>query len=548
MNVLVERPPSPSRSGAARPDPLCPKPALPALEVEGLEVRLGRTTALSDIDLSVAPGEILAVVGPSGSGKSALARAVLGLLLDRPGHVRGRIAHRFRDGLQVELRPGRTEAARLHRGRVGLVLQSGKAALEPGRRLGSLFEEVAARRRPGRSPAERRAEVVDKLAGLELSERVLQLPVEALSGGMAQRAMLALADLGEPELLVLDEPTTGLDTTAQARLVEQLWSAHERRRFTALLVTHDVGIARALARRVAMLKAGRLEGTPPAETLRPAPVGALLPRPAPSSPLPPALSLASVRKSYHGRPAVDGVCLEVPAGGAVALVGASGSGKTSIARLAAGLEQPDSGEVRLGSRSYAGPPPPQAVRILFQNPYSSLNPEQIAVHAVAELIQRWHGRSSSAAKEEALHRLLRLGVEPDRATARIGQLSGGQRRRVALARSLVGPTRLLVLDEPSTGLDPGRRSLVEAALADARAEDPDRALLIVSHDLRFVRSVADRVVVIDAGKIVDDVPADALDHPDRLGPLTRTLLEDARRVRGELPFGVGGALVRAAAP
>jgi ABC-type glutathione transport system ATPase component len=510
-----------------------------ALVVRALRVRFGATTAVDGVSLAVARGEILALVGPSGSGKSALVRAVLGLVDGRPGVVAGRVRHRLRDGGEVVLGPRRRAASRrLHRGAAGLVLQSGRAALEPGRRLGDLFREVARRRLPGLDAGARAARVEAALAAVALPTRVLEQPSGGLSGGMAQRAMLALADLGEPELLCLDEPTTGLDTALRARVVDLLAAAHARRGFTGLLVTHDPGIARALATRVAHVRAGRVQETAPAATLRPLPRLAASTDRRPGAG--PVLELEGVGRRFGAVDALSDVSFEVRAGTIFALVGRSGSGKTTLGRIAVGLERPDAGTVRVAGRPLGGGRArPGEARILFQNPYASLNPQDTPLGAVAEGIRLHLGLRRRAAREAAARRLLELGLERRQLETRILGLSGGERRRVALARALVGAPRLLVLDEPATGLDPDRRASIARLLTEARDAVPERGMLLIAHDLGFVRAVADEVLVLERGRVAERLAPASLDALEGRAPETRRLLEAAARVRGEGGASVG---------
>ncbi|NJK88542.1 MAG: ABC transporter ATP-binding protein [Myxococcales bacterium] len=563
-----------------------PSEAARTLDVEGLWVRSEKEraaiSAVRDVSFSLARSEMLAIVGESGSGKSVLLQALLGFSRGRPGIVAGSIRYHLADGRRLEpLRgferdagprgPSRGSASTIERrcrtlrGRaVGLVLQNGRAALNPFLTIGTQLREALARRRPNLSRDEAAHAMEDVLLSLNFRQpsKVLAVYPHALSGGMAQRAMFAMAVVGDPEILFLDEVTTGLDVTLQAEMLLLVRKYREERGTTGILVTHHLGHAEQVADRVIVMRRGRImqdltteelsspdteleeytsklvhaireEGRAPSEE-------EFAPRPKT-----PRLILKiddvgrtfRVRKSAFDRSparidAVSGVDLEIYRGETIAIVGESGSGKTTLARMMVGLEQPTSGRILFEGRDLLEASSTERkalqrrLQILFQNPYTSLNPAVTAVDAVAEALVVHRDLGWREAGEKALTLLDSLGVGR-RARQPLGTLSGGERRRIGLLRAMESGATFTVLDEPSTGLDAIHRLHVSDILRQHRAQDPERTFVIISHDLGFVRRVADRVAVMYRGRLVELVDAKDLSLAARHHPYTELLLESA---------------------
>ncbi|HET9052342.1 MAG TPA: ABC transporter ATP-binding protein [Candidatus Dormibacteraeota bacterium] len=547
--------------------------------VRGLHVRFPRdgatVHALRGVDLSIAPGEIVALVGESGSGKSVLGLALLGLL-PAQARVEGEVRAAGLDIVRA------TEARRreVRRSSLGAVFQDPLSSLNPSMRVGRQVEEVAG------SVAE--ATRLLEAAGIpDPGRRMSQYPHE-LSGGLRQRVMIAMAVAGSPRLLVADEPTTALDVTVQAQVLDLLRRLRDDVGCSILLITHDLGVGATVADRICVLYAGRLMESGPAAsvarrpshpytaallsarlTLRsprevelptlageppdprtPPPGCAFMPRcpvafdacgvgdpPAPqpaegsteSACLHPAGAVASTRRADHARlpvastgiggvrvedvvvtfgarhrllgrdvagfDALRGVTLDVAPGEAVAVVGESGSGKTTLLRVVAGLQAPTSGRVVLGEDAR-----PQMV---FQDPGSSLTPWLRVGELVGERV-----RHLDAADREArvAQTLALVGLPADVARARPVQLSGGQRQRVAIARAVIEPTGLLLCDEPISALDASLSAGVLNLLARLRRR-MGSALVFVTHDLAAARLVADRVVVMRDGQVVEEADA-----------------------------------------
>lgn len=570
-----------------------PSSALPpgvALRVENLRVLFGDgaspVVGLDDVSLTVHDNELLALVGESGSGKSVLLQTLLGLHRGSPGLVRGavhlaldegalspyegieEVIRRGRDGRwRVPARWRRRVEARFRgiRGRgMGLVLQNGIAALNPYKTIRWQLEHVQrlTGARGGGPAVDRMGEARGILADLGFTDpqRVLDSYPHELSGGMAQRAMIAIVLSLRPRIVLLDEVTTGLDVSLQAEITNLLRSYNRTHGMTGIVVTHDLGIAERLADRIMVMRGGRvleefgtgtldlLSGGHHPYTLdlfRAAEWSedAVLAESRPEATT--ALDLRGVTKSYQRRGrqrgertvAVRRADIRIQAGECVALVGESGSGKTTLARLTIGLTRPTAGEVVLLGRDLgsldlrAEKEVRKWTQILFQNPYTSLNPEMSVVGAVAEGLVIHEGLKPREADVQARALLTEAGLG-HRLDAVLGSLSGGERRRVGLVRALSCGGRVIVLDEPSTGLDAVYRSMLARMIERARAEDPSRTFVFVSHDLGFVSAVAERVIVMLQGKIVEECTgASLLDPAEPHHPYTEALLAAAKYVR-----------------
>ncbi|MCA9552569.1 MAG: ABC transporter ATP-binding protein [Myxococcales bacterium] len=565
---------------------LAPSPArgTAVLEVDGLTTRFevgGRlVTAVDRVSLTVQPGEIVAIVGESGSGKSVLLQSILGLVRGRPGVVSGSVTLRVGEqviepfsGIEQAVR-GRAAPRRwlatverrfagVRGTGVGLVLQNGRAALDPfwtvGRQLMAALTDKG-----GAKPTLQEAYAWLERLGFDHPEVIAAAHPHELSGGMAQRAMLAVVLAREPKLLFLDEITTGLDVSLQASVLKLLRRLHQQVGFSALLITHDLGIARGISQRTVIMRRGRVvqAGDTEAlferrlrldpytrELLEQGQVEAMertdliedlhLDAPAARGPL--AEADAVVKRFGAGMVALDQVSVAIQGGECVALVGESGSGKTTLSRILVGLLKADAGKVAFDGQALAGlgSRGGDAFRrrrtILFQNPYTSLNPEMRAEEVVAEALVLYRDISPQVARDaaEALLEETHLG---HRAKQRLALLSGGERRRVGLVRAMQSNADLIVLDEPTAGLDAVHRRDVAQMIWGCRSHKPDRALVIVSHDLGFVSQVADRIVVLYRGTVVEDVSVnDFLNQGTTHHPYTQLLWDASRYVAGVQP-------------
>ncbi|MGV9823234.1 ABC transporter ATP-binding protein [Nocardia xishanensis] len=514
-----------------------------ALLVRGLTVRYAnRSPAVRDIDLDVAPGEIVALLGESGSGKSSIVNAVLGLLPEGASAATGEL--RF-GGLPVD--PGDRRQMRAVRGsRVGLIPQDCTVALDPVLRVGpQILEGVAGARRL--SDEQRRARIAELLTkvGFEDPATIAHRYPHELSGGMAQRVLIAVALAARPALLIADEPSAALDTLAQARVMDWIAGLAERDGIGVLMVTHDLALAAQRAHRGVLLDRGTIVArgdlrtiAPVARGRRPAPVtitGSAAPAEAPpavfvnssaaelkspggsaAAPIHDAgavdlLRLAQVRKLYpglHGLTGVHEVSLDLARGAAVGLVGGSGAGKSTVARLLAGLESPDDGAVHYRGADLRGLDRGErrrfrrAVQLIAQNPYSSIDPRYSAQRAIEEPLRAFGigDRAARRARVAELADRVRLtgavlGNTPD-------QLSGGQCQRVAIARALATDPEVLICDEAVSALDNSAKRRIIDLLGELR-DDLGLAIVFITHDLTAAAELTDRLVVMREGRVVE---------------------------------------------
>ncbi|MFR0356393.1 dipeptide ABC transporter ATP-binding protein [Streptomyces sediminimaris] len=520
------------------------------LDVEGLGVTFttdtGDVPAVRGVALHVRPGETLALVGESGSGKSTVALAALGLL---PGSAR--VSGRVRVGGTQVVGAGEAELARLRGRTASMVFQEPATALDPLTRVGAQIAEVIRNHRPlSRAEAAREAVGLLRRVGIPEPERRASAFPFQLSGGQRQRVVIAMAIANSPGLLIADEPTTALDVTVQAEILDLLRGLASDSGTGVLLVTHNMGVVADFADRVAVMLRGEIVETGPVEEvlLRPrheytrrllaaVPRLALSGEDAPAREGTEVVALRDVRVRFGRGPravrALDGVTLDVRPGETVGLVGESGSGKSTAARVALGLIPPDSGTVSLfgtdlgRSRGRKRRALLSGVGVVFQDPVASLDARMSVAECVAEPL-RTHRRDMSAADRRArVAEVLELVRLPRESAARgPRELSGGQRQRVSLARSLVLGPRLLVADEPTSALDVSVQRTVLEVIAELQRE-LGFACLFVSHDLAVVQEFAQRVVVMRSGRVEEQGPT--------MATLLRPGTEYTRRLIAAVP-------------
>ena len=494
----------------------------PILEAAGLTVALpGAGEVVRGVDLAVAPGECLAIVGESGAGKSVLARTLLGLTQDdRGATVRAQTLRLAGTDLT---RAGRGARRRMRGRDVALVLQDALQSLDPLRTMEAEVGETLAAQRVPRG--ERRSRIVSALAaaGLPEPDTLLRRRSGQLSGGMRQRALIASALVGHAPLIVADEPTTALDATTAARVLELFGRLRDEG--TALvLISHDLRAVARVADRIAVLDAGRIveQGAlgdvidAPAHPTTRALLAAIPSGPKPPSPRPappqPArgtetremhrnwgaepgsrcISAAGVTRRYGDVVAVDRADVELAAGEVLGIVGESGSGKSTLARLLIGAERPDEGEVAFVS------PAPQ-IRLVPQDPLGSFDPRH-SVERILRLARRGDADAPAALLE-------RVGLDPALLPRRPATLSGGQRQRVAIARALAALPDVLVCDEPVSALDVTTQAGILDLFLTLQRES-GIGMVFISHDLAVVRRVSDRVTVMRDGRIVETGPTE----------------------------------------
>ncbi|ACQ81645.1 ABC transporter related [Beutenbergia cavernae DSM 12333] len=505
--------------------------------------------AVRDVSLVVDQGEFVGLVGESGSGKSTLGNAIL-QLLDKPAR-RTAGSVRFDGQDLADLDP--EELRRLRWVDLSTVFQSSMNSLNPVITVAAQFEDTFRAHDERLSPADLRRRAVEALAMVSLDERTLTSYAHELSGGMRQRVSLALALALRPRFVLLDEPTTGLDVLVQRRILDRLRALQADLGFAVLFVTHDIGAVLEMADRMLVMTEGEIvEDAAAADVLlRPAhpyTQSLLASYAATRTPVPHraadavepevVLRVEDVRRRYvtgRGRnrtavQALDGVSLELRSGKVTALVGQSGSGKSTIARMVLGVERPDSGRVlfgdvqvdalrRAGLRDYR-----RHVQMVFQDPFASLNPTVPVGAALARPLLNFGGATRADVRDRAAALLEQVGLTP---TAHYlerlpHQLSGGQRQRVVIARALAPDPAILVADEPVSMLDVSIRAEILALLASLVAER-ELAMLYITHDLLSARALADDVVVLSEGAVVEHGPtARVVEQPEH--PYTRELL------------------------
>jgi peptide/nickel transport system ATP-binding protein len=554
-------PPSAPDSGLAIPGPF-PRGDDPVLELRQLQVRYpgAERPTLDGLDLTLHPGERLALVGPSGCGKSTVARAVLQLL--PPGSsCEGELELTGQDPRRL----GRAELRRLRGGAVGLVFQDPMTRLNPLLTIGEHLRDTLAAHHfeaGERSRQRQRARELLERVGIDPS-RYSSYPHE-FSGGMRQRLAIALALALSPPLVIADEPTTSLDVAVAGQVMAELASLCEESGSALLLISHDLAMAGRWCERIAVLDGGRLVEEAPSHTLLTTPrsplaqrlVGAARLREggvAEAIPERPLLLEIDELRSWHPLPsppwqprwlkAVDGVSLSLQEGETVGLVGASGCGKSSLCRALMGLAPVRGGSVRLEGRdlrSLKGAELRRArrrIQMVFQDPLACLNPQMTVGEAVADPLLIHGLASHPEARERARALLAAVGLEPPESFERRlpRQLSGGQQQRVAIARALILEPKVLLCDESVSMLDAEVQTDVLNLLKELQ-QRLGLGLLFVTHDLNVASGFCHRVIVLEGGRIVEQGPgADLLAHPH--AAITRTLVEACPR----LPALVGAS-------
>jgi peptide/nickel transport system ATP-binding protein len=535
--------------------------------------RRGPVTAVRSVSLQVAKGETLGIVGESGSGKSVTSYAVM-RILDRAGRIvcgtiefGGVALHGADEATMSDLR-GRE---------MSMIFQNPRAALNPIRPVGRQIEDVLIRHAQAtREQAPQKAvAMLERVRIRDAAQRYHAYPFE-LSGGMCQRVVIAIALACRPQLLIADEPTTGLDVTTQKAVMELVRELTRSEGLATLLITHDLGLAGEYCDRIVVMEQGGVVEQQDTQSLFAAPahpytrrlirstphaarsVRDLLPeedrarekpraRPA-TAEAEPLLAVADLVKEFNlpggflqrlkrgeSGPrtfrAVDGVSFRIARGESVGLVGESGCGKSTTAAMVMRLTDPTSGSIRFKGREltyqrageFVRSPLRRELQMVFQDPHESLNPRATAAQSIADPLLRLaglSGRREVRARVEAL--AAQVGLPLALLDRLPHQLSGGQKARVGIARAIATRPELLVLDEPTAALDVSVQAVVLNLLADLRAEF-GMSYLFVSHDLEVVRLMCDRVIVMRAGRIVEEGPTERILAAPEAG-YTRELL------------------------
>ncbi|WP_186784203.1 ABC transporter ATP-binding protein [Streptomyces sp. CBG33] len=485
----------------------------PVIVVDGLTAQVGRARLLDGVDLTVTSGEVTALVGPSGSGKTTAALAVLGEAasgIRLSGRVRAA-------GVEVVGDEGPTSAARTVRGRiVSYMPQHPAHALNPARRIGSVLTELTRLHRPddggrGRPAATERAAGALRTAGLSDDRATRRRFPHQFSGGQRQRVALAQVLACDPRVLILDEPSTGLDAVARLRLAEQL-TRLTAEGYALLLLSHDHDLVRAVAARTVLLEHGRVTATGRTPDVLPAPAPPP-PRPEGAAPGKPAAAALEARNltawlnpGRRGEILHD-VTVRVREGGCTAVVGPSGSGKTILARCLAGLHERHHGHLL-----HHGEPLPvlrhrttrqiRGVQYVWQEVRNSFDDRRTVLDQVVRTAVRLRGLTPVEAEREARQLWERLGLTAEHTTRHAASLSGGELQRAALARALLADPDVLICDEITTALDAVSTGLVTAEITRLR-EESGKAVLWIGHDLALVERLADDLLVLDTGRVVE---------------------------------------------
>jgi len=547
--------------------PLETRPAAPTplLQVRDMAVDFrtvaGPVHAVEAVDLDIAAGETVAIVGESGSGKSTTAMAIIGLLPGNGQVVRGSI---LLDGEQLVGAP-ESKMRQVRGARIGLVPQDPMSNLNPVSKIGTqVAETLLAHGLATSKDVDRKVVETLAAAGLpDAGERAKQYPHE-FSGGMRQRALIAIGLACNPRLLIADEPTSALDVTVQKTILDQLDRMTNELGTSVLLITHDLGLAAERAARVVVMHRGRIVEQGPArqilegpqhpytqDLVRAAPSVAVArlrpevfatttdtatePGTAAAAPASDAIvevdgltKIYPVRGSKEGFAAVSDVSFSIPRGETVAIVGESGSGKTTTARMLLKVVEPTSGAIRFDGQDVATLKGKalrefrQKVQPIFQDPYSSLNPMFTIERIISEPLD-FYRRGSARDRSARVKKLLDDVALPQTMLRRYpSELSGGQRQRVAIARALALNPELIVCDEPVSALDVLVQDQILTLLRDLQGEY-GLSYLFISHDLAVVRLISDYVCVMKDGRLVEAASSEEIFTNPR-DPYTRRLL------------------------
>ena len=517
----------------------------PILAVEGLSVALpkgaDRPFAVENATLELRRGEILCIVGESGSGKSALSGAIMGAPAAGLRVVSGSVRLRGQELTRLSERAW----CRIRGNRIAMIFQEPMAALKPAVPVGAQIMEVF-ELHARLSLAERRERALALIRSMQLPdpERIFGSFPHQLSGGQCQRVIIAMALAMNPEVLIADEPTTALDVTTQAQVLKLIRELRTVEGHAILFITHDFGVVAEIADRIAVMRHGRIIEMGEARQVLTQPqhpytqellaaVPSLVPPADHSAPAPaakPVLAVTGLAKSYGRVRAVNEISFDLERGTTLSIVGESGCGKSSLARLIVRLTEPTSGRVDVNGKCFLTLTGGElrtscrAVQMIFQDPFGSLNPLRKAGAAIARAAVL-AGADRRTAREKAGELFDRVGLPREGLSRRPAAFSGGQKQRIGIARALAMNPDVLIADESLSALDASSQAQILALLRKLQTE-LGLAILLITHDLRVAAQISHRIAVMQAGRIVEIGPAErVINSPEH--PYTRELLESA---------------------
>ena len=523
------------------------------LRVENLQThfptRTGVVKAVDGISFAINRGETLCVVGESGSGKSVTARSIL-QIVDRPGRIVGgsMVLHR-RDGGSVDLaalKPRGRQIRDIRGKEIAMIFQEPMSSLSPVHRVGDQIGE-ALRIHFKIGKAERRERVLELLRQVEIPrpESAIDQYTFQFSGGMRQRVMIAMALACNPDLLIADEPTTALDVTTQAEILDLIQRLKDSHGMAVMFITHDMGVVAEIADEVLVMYHGKAVERGPVEQIFHAPqddytrmlIGSVVkleqkaeirrarpPAPAEAAPL---LKVEQLSMAFGDLKAVDGVDLQVRPGETLGIVGESGSGKTTIGRCLLRVLEPSDGRIafrqadgKIVDVRTADPATLKGIRrqmrMIFQDPVGSLNPRRTVRDIIAEPLKLAGIARGKALDERVSHLMEQVGLDPAWRERYPHAFSGGQRQRIGIARAIALEPRLIIADEATSALDVSLR----AQMLDLMLKLQDElglSYIFISHDISVIRYICDRVAVMYRGKVVEtgetDQVVNAPEHP-----------------------------------
>ncbi|RWM55574.1 MAG: ABC transporter ATP-binding protein [Mesorhizobium sp.] len=536
----------------------------PLLSVRDLSVAFAQegrqSMAVDHISFDIAKGETVALVGESGSGKSVTALSVLKLLpYPAASHPSGKILFQGADLLATD-----EKALRRVRGnKITMIFQEPMTSLNPLHTIEQQIVEVLTLHQ-GLGDRQAKARTLELLneVGIREPEKRLDAYPHQLSGGQRQRVMIAMALANEPELLIADEPTTALDVTVQAQILELLAELKSRKGMSMLFITHDLGIVRKIADRVCVMTKGKIVETGPTKEIFAKPQHSYTRHLLAAEPKgkPPAANAAArpvmtgndikvwfpIKKGFFRRTvdnvkAVDGIDVTVRAGQTLGVVGESGSGKTTLG-LALARMISSTGTIQFNGRDInelsfnAMRPLRRELQIVFQDPFGSLSPRMSVSEIVEEGLKIHEPKLSPDERDKRIVDVLgEVGLDPATRNRYPHEFSGGQRQRIAIARAMVLNPRFVMLDEPTSALDMSVQAQVVDLLRSLQAKH-DLAYLFISHDLKVIRALANDVIVMRNGRIVEAGPSEQIfERPQT--DYTKALISAAFRIE-TAPVGI----------